>query len=134
MNPQASPTLSPEEAPPPHQPKRKRGAPRGNKNAVKHGLHAAPAVPPATIADAIDHLAQALANLNAYMTAVHIPALTTDEVIRLSGVYGVNLSRFVRMLRDTAGAKGTDTDQLAAAIDEALTLAAAKLGADLKPS
>lgn len=112
--------------------RRKRGPPKGNKNAIKHGMHSRPPKPLATVEDAIAHLGDALARLDAYI-ADHADELTVDELARLAAVYGMNLSRFVRMLRDHAKASGDDASQLEAAIDAAIALASEKLGADLNP-
>ena len=128
----ADPASRPADAAPGTTGRRERGAPKGNKNAQTHGLYSRQTPPLETIDDAIAHLGQALGRLDAYITD-HAAELTVDELTKLASVYGVNLSRFVRMLRDTAGAKGKDADQLDAAIEEALALAAAKLGADLEP-
>ena len=139
---------------------RKRGARRANKNGQTRGLrvragegvgegaeveaaegagvgavrdlaHTARLGPPLrTIDDAIAHLGQALARLDGYI-AEHAAELSVDELTKLASVYGMNLSRFVRMLRDRATASGDDATQLEAAIDAALALASERLGTDL---
>jgi hypothetical protein len=103
------------------------GAPTGNRNAEKHGFYTRPS-PLTTIDDAIQHLAASLARLDKYINA-HIHDLDTADIARLTSVYGMNLSRFVRMLKDKAA---TDpSDDLHAAINEALSLAQEQLGVEL---
>lgn len=103
------------------------GAPTRNKNRQTHGFYSTPQQPPATIDEAIEHLAASLGRLTTY---IHThPDLTVDEYTRLETVLGQSLSRYIRAKRTR---DGTDTDaNLQADIDQALTLAGQLLGVQL---
>lgn len=103
------------------------GAPPHNQNATKHGLYSTPQ-PIETITDAITSLASSLSKLATYIE--NRDDLTVDEMTRLSAVYGQNLSRIARMMRDRSAIDG-EPDGLDAYIEEALKLASQQLGVNL---
>jgi hypothetical protein len=106
------------------------GAPKGNKNAMKHGFYCKPPRPLETIDDALAHMAECLTQLADYLRD-NQDALSVDELVRLSTVRGQNLGRFTRMLRDKNELEGGHDADLQGRIQEALHRASAEIGVDL---
>jgi hypothetical protein len=85
-----------------------------------------------SIDDAIERLAEAMAVLAEYLAA-HVDEMTVGDMTRLMAVYGQNLSRYARLVRDKARLEGDAETDLAAAADEALRLAGTHLEVELLP-
>lgn len=85
-----------------------------------------------SIDDAIERLAEAMAVLAEYLAA-HVDEMTVGDMTRLMAVYGQNLSRYARLVRDKARLEGEAETDLAAAADEALRLAGINLEVELLP-
>lgn len=85
-----------------------------------------------SIDDAIERLAELMTLLAEYLAA-HVDQMTVGDMTRLMAVYGQNLSRYARMVRDKARLEGEAETDLAAAADEALRLAGINLEVELLP-
>jgi hypothetical protein len=97
-------------------------APLEDARPVEHDAHAGGPGRIATLDDVIDHLAESLEQLAAYVRE-HQDELKVYELARLCAVRGQNLGRFARLLREQAVQAGELDGELAAQIDEALDLA-----------
>jgi len=111
---------------------RKAGAPKGNKNAEKHGAYSGGELPTdldARIA-ALDKSAQ---RLERYID-VHILELDAEEMVKLLTLQGQLTRSIGRLMRDRQQVTGEDADTMQQDISAALTLASELFGVNLTGS
>jgi hypothetical protein len=100
-----------------------KGAPKGNKNAEKHGAYAAdPERDPADLETRIADVAAKIEKLSRYID-VHFDDLEPNELKSLMSLHGQLSSRLGRLKRDQktlSGDNGED-DEIARMMDEALS-------------
>jgi len=100
-----------------------KGAPKGNKNAEKHGAYSAdPERDPADLGGRIDDLAAKIERLSRYIDD-HFDELEPNTLKGLLAQYGQLNSRLGRLKRDQktlSGDNGED-DEIARVMDEALS-------------
>lgn len=122
-----NPTTSPEAAPPT---RRRRGAPRGNKNRQTHGAYAQPTQPITSIEDLVTDALAKQTRLSAYIES-HAEEMDTDAMLKLLALYGQNASRLGRLLRDKRALSGEAANGLMDAIGAALDEIGTELGRKL---
>jgi len=109
--------------------KKKIGAPKGNKNALKHGFYAAE--PKAvTVADAIAGLVDKL-NYIDNILQTRSDDFSNEQIIRMIALYQQGTSRLGRLLRDKRAVSGEAADGISAAIAQALDELSTQLGVKL---
>lgn len=104
------------------------GAPRGNKNAEKHGGYSSSS-PPVDLDAQIAQLSRRLSHVIQYIDS-HINDLTPEEYIRFANLQGQLTSRLGRLMRS----RDADTDALSKAeidIDAVLQVLSASFDIDL---
>lgn len=111
------------------EPKRRRGAPRGNTNRRTHGQYAQPAQME-TIDDVIADALRRQTELSTYIDAHHAD-MNVTELLHLFGVHGQNASRLGRLLRDARALSGASADGLLDAIGKALDEIGTEIGTPL---
>jgi len=99
------------------------GAPKGNRNAVKHGAYGRPEIEISGISDAVEDLERRLSMLANYLERVEDP----EAMMSALGLYGQMVSRYGRLLRDKKALSGEAADSVL----ENLAIAAENLGAQL---
>lgn len=103
------------------------GAPRGNRNAEKHGWYSKPERPPETIDDAIALAGRKLDELDAYMGELTDP----EQIIRYGSIILQGASRLGRLLRDKRALSGESADSILQALSQAIDEIGTELGIDL---
>jgi uncharacterized protein YjcR len=108
-------------------PKRKRaGAPKGNKNAEKHGAYSGKL--PADLDARIAALDKRLQHVEKYID-IHIDDLEPEEYIKLANLQGQLASRIGRLMRDRN--KDDAADEMENDFDTALEIVSRILNIDL---
>ena len=116
--------------------KKRPGAPRGNRNALKHGFYATPTRPLTSIADIIADLAEKQETLSNHIDTILSTADNDDlpnmiDLVKLFALHGQNASRLGRLLRDQRALSGDAADGIAGAIAQALDELSTELGTEL---
>lgn len=106
------------------------GAPKRNRNALKHGMFVPTDPPPRNIDEIFADLATKQAALSGYIDA-ELHTLTVDGLVNLLRIHGQNASRLGRLLRDKRALSGEAADGISAAISQALDELSTELGIDL---
>ena len=135
-------------------PKKSPGAPKGNRNAEKHGWYSNPSASPSPAAGQDSNLSassgsgtsfyssdpteitidQAIAGLVDKMTRLDqiiVEAHNGEYILRLFELYTQASSRLSRMLRDRRALSGEAADGIAGAIAQAMDELGTELGVDL---
>lgn len=99
------------------------GAPKGNRNAVRHGAYGRLEIEISGISDAVQDLERRLSMLASYLERVEDP----EAMMSALGLYGQMVSRYGRLLRDKKALSGEAADSVL----ENLAIAAENLGAQL---
>jgi hypothetical protein len=106
------------------------GAPAGNRNREAHGFYRHAARDLATIDDLVEDAMAKQGRLAAYID--NLPAEAgAEELCRLLALYGQNVSRLGRLLRDQRALSGESADGLLDAIGKALDEISTELGVAL---
>jgi len=103
-------------------------APKGNKNALKHGAYCASTHDLRTIDGIVADLAERQARLTAYLEQVLTEGGDIAEVAKVFALHGQNASRLGRLLRDKRALSGDSADGLLDAIGKALDEISTELG------
>ncbi len=103
------------------------GAPKGNKNAQKHGAYAQPVQPITSIEDAVADVQRRLTQIGGYIDESE----DREEALRALGLYGQMVSRYGRLLRDQRALSGESADSLMEVIGKALDEISTELGIKL---
>ena len=98
------------------------GAPRGNRNAERHGAYSRPVDEIQGIEDAITDLEYRLTRLTQYLDGVEQP-----DMMPALAIYGQMISRYGRLLRDAKAL----SDESADSILDAIGKIAEELGTEL---
>jgi hypothetical protein len=126
------------------------GAPRGNRNAVKHGAYARQAIPaqrpergrgtgsprdarsnePPDLPGRIRDLDRKIQGLSEHIDA-HKDELKSEKYAALLALYGQLISRLGRLMRDQRAVSGEASDGIAGAIAQALDELGTELGVKL---
>jgi len=96
-----------------------KGAPKGNKNAQKHGAYSQDGETPDDLAGVLARLKRRLVQLDEYID-VHFAELEPADYARFSALQGQLSSRISRIERDLQQVQPEQGDKFRSAINEAL--------------
>lgn len=98
--------------------KKAAGAPKGNKNARKHGGYAGATEPSTSLDRELEILTQQVLDVETFIHT-HRDELTADEYLKLHALLGTLCSRKGRLLRDRRFLSGEDASELSRMFEDA---------------